>query len=638
ARIPSPALLARLAPNPQTKPASLVRARLGSALLATDDPEGAERVLAAAITGLSGATPHDAEERGIALYDLARAMERQGRLDSAAAAYRKVADARLFDAGSPDDLSLHGALARTLIWSNPAEARRLLDALLALPRERFGKSGDNYAQAQTLRGRVDLNDGNAAEAKRWFTLAAKTAGGAETTKVSVADVRIRGDLALANFKLNRMDEVQRNVAFSGAGSLVAEGLKVAANLPLPACAPITSLATDAVGVVEFTIDADGRVSGVTPIYASRGSGSATPGAIDDGPEVLFPQAVSNWSWNAADIAKLNPFWRQSVRVELRCFTSRAGGDPVEKSFRTESAEWLTRSGVRLLEGPLADGAAPLSVLRAELARREAAYGADSIQLIPLLNRLSGNGAVPAAERQVAGARRKALFIAVKAPAVMTGVPRLIEIESESATGRSRRERARIARDALLPLLAEQESAGAGETRIAMATRLRLAEAHDDLNALPASRALLDRIVSAPETLLPGGDPIRTAALLRLANQAAVAKDTVAAAAALAATGLSPEQCSLVDVRPQAVNASIGSSDFPLEARRWSTGGFVLIGYDITAAGKPVNLRTVVASPPFTFGPATEKAVARFEFRPVFRPDNSVGCTGNIQPVTFRVAS
>ncbi|MBC7522337.1 MAG: hypothetical protein H7268_14745, partial [Sandarakinorhabdus sp.] len=78
------ALLARLAPNSQTKAASLVRARLGSALLATDDPEGAERVLAAAVAGLSGATPQDAEERGIALSDLARAMERQGRLDSAA--------------------------------------------------------------------------------------------------------------------------------------------------------------------------------------------------------------------------------------------------------------------------------------------------------------------------------------------------------------------------------------------------------------------------------------------------------------------------------------------------------------------------------------------------------------------------
>jgi outer membrane biosynthesis protein TonB len=138
--------------------------------------------------------------------------------------------------------------------------------------------------------------------------------------------------------------------------------------------------------------------------------------------------------------------------------------------------------------------------------------------------------------------------------------------------------------------------------------------------------------------LPGGDPIRTAALIRRANQAAAAMDTATAAAALAASGLSPEQCSLVDVRPQAVNASIGTSTFPAEAMQWHTGGFVKVGYDITAAGKPVTVRTIVASPPFIFGPATEKAVARFEYRPVFRPDNSVGCTGHTQSVRFRVES
>ncbi len=171
----------------------------------------------------------------------------------------------------------------------------------------------------------------------------------------------------------------------------------------------------------------------------------------------------------------------------------------------------------------------------------------------------------------------------------------------------------------------------------MFTRLRLAEVTDEMRETAAARVLLERIIGAPEALLPGSDPIRTAALLRLSSIAAGAKDTATAAEALAATGLSPEQCSLVDVRPQAVNARLGSSAFPDEARRWGTGGFVRVGYDITAAGKPLGLRTIVASPPFIFGPATEKAVARFEYRPVFRPGSSVGCTGNIQSVRFMVA-
>jgi hypothetical protein len=37
-----------------------------------------------------------------------------------------------------------------------------------------------------------------------------------------------------------------------------------------------------------------------------------------------------------------------------------------------------------------------------------------------------------------------------------------------------------------------------------------------------------------------------------------------------------------------------------------------------------------------FGPATEKAVAQFKYRPVFRPGNTVGCTGSVRSVSYRV--
>lgn len=91
------------------------------------------------------------------------------------------------------------------------------------------------------------------------------------------------------------------------------------------------------------------------------------------------------------------------------------------------------------------------------------------------------------------------------------------------------------------------------------------------------------------------------------------------------------------MRPQAINRSVSESAFPDEARRWGTSGYASIGYDITPDGVPTNVRTVIASPPFIFGPATEKAVARFRFQPVFRPGNTVGCSGSVQTVTFRMA-
>nr|WP_310525275.1 hypothetical protein [Polymorphobacter sp.] len=635
ARAAFTALLTRFPPTSQGKAASLIRARLGSAMLDTGDAEAAEPLLKAAIAGFKGTTPQDAEERAMALYDLGRAQESQARLDSAAATYRQALDAKVFPAGDPSDIGLRAALARTLIWSNPAEARRLLDGLLALPKEKFGaKNFNSRALVETLRGRVELNNNNPGEARRWFTAAAKSAGGAETQRVSIADVRIRGDLALANYKLGRADEVQKYVAFSGAGSLASEGLTVASDMPLPSCAPLTGLATDAVAVVEFAIGADGRVSGVTPIYASRGNSEA---ARDQGPETLFPQAVRRWFWNTENVAKLDPFWRQAVRVELRCFNDRPAGDLVRSAFNRDRLAWYESVGINDTPEWPGNDAEVLPAMRAELARREKDHGAQSPQLLPALRDLAGNAAAPAADRRAAYDRWKALTRQQSPPVSLRTDLRLNEIMWDSQSAKSRAAALRFEREQQAALLAEVEAAGDGDSRAAMLVRLRLGETLDEQRDTSGARALFDRVAAAPESIMPAGDPIRTTALLRISNQAAAARDTATAATALAATGLTPEQCSLIDVRPQGINNSVGASAFPGEAQRWGTGGFARVGYDITADGKTTGVRTIVASPPFIFGPPTEKAIARFQYRPVFRSGNTIGCTGNAQTIRFRVA-
>lgn len=626
----------RFPPTSQGKAASLVRARLGAALLASGDAEAAEPVLTAALAGLKGSSAQDVDERASTMFDLARAQENRGALDSAAESYRGALAAGTLTAGSNPEIVARIGLARTLIWSQPDEARRLLDALLALPPATFGTAPDQVALLQTLRGRVELNAGQHAEARRWFTLAARSAGGSETRRISVADVRIRGDLAIANFKLGRMDEVQKYVALSGAGSLQSEGLTMASHMPLPPCAPLTGLAPDAVAVVEFAIGTDGRVSGATPIYADRGSGVIVAAVRDDGPEVLFPQAVRRWVWKTDDAARLQPFWRQAVRVELRCFTARPDRDPIDDAFDRDYTAWAATKGVRPMPDlPDNDGAA-LPAIRAELAAREASAGKDSLQLVEPLRWLAANAAAPDPDRHAASLRRLDLLSAAAAPASVVGRARVADIANAAYRAGGSRAGAAVLRDRLTPLLAETEAAGDGETRIAMYIRLRLAEAHDDLKGSQPSHALLDRIIAAPETVVAAGDPLRTATLLRLANQAAAARDAATATSALAATGLSPEQCALVDVRPQPVSAGVGDKSFPDEARRWSTGGYVRAGYDISAEGKTLNIRTIVASPPFIFGPATEKAVARFSYRPVFRPGNTIGCTGTTQSVRYRM--
>ena len=637
ARAAFTALLARFPAASAGRASSIVRARLGNMMLATGDPEAAEPLLTAAIAGFKGATPQDAEERATAGYDLGRAQEARGALDTAARTYRTVLGSRAFPADGLADIGLRASLARTLIWSDPAEARRLLDALLALPPEKLGSAREQRALLETLRGRVELNNNNPAEARHWFTIAARSAGGAETQKISIADIRIRGDLALANQMLGRLDEGQKYVAYSGAGALVNEGLTAAVAMPLPACAPLTGLATDAVAVVEFAIGADGRVSGVTPIYASRGSGESAGAAQDDGPEILFPKAVSRWFWNTEDVTKLDPFWRRSVRVELRCFNSRPDADPVRSAFRGEIIAWLEGLGVRDDPDWPDNDAAALPLVRAELARREQGDGRQSAQLLPVLMALTNNSAAPNTERRAAAARWQALARQHKPPLPVLTLDRLSEINWEADPIASRAATLKFKRQKIADLLSELDAGGDGDSRAAMLVRLRLGETLEEMRDYTGARALFERVTASPDSVLPAGDPIRTAALLRVANLAAAARDTAAAASAFAATGLTAEQCSLIDVRPQGINTSIGNKAFPSQSIRWGTGGFARVGYDITADGNTANVRTIVASPPFIFGASTEKAIAQFKYRPVFRPGNTIGCTGNAQTVNFRVA-
>lgn len=625
------ALLTRFSPGSQGKAANLVRARLGNALLATGDPEGAETQLVAAIAGFKGTTPQDAEERAAARFDLARAQETRIDFAAAAASYRALLADPVFTANFADEFGARAGLLRTLIWADPDEARRQADQLLAIPKDKFGKTTEPRALLEALRGRIELNAGNAAEAKRWFTMAAKSAGGATTRGVSIGDVRIRGDLALANFKLGNMTEVQRFAALSGAGQLLSEGLSIASEMPLPACAPLTGLAPDTVAVVEFSIADDGRTFDVAPVFVGQASGDS-----GDGPEILFARAVRNWSWAPERLRKLDPFWRQAIRVELRCFTTRTGGDAVEDSFFRENADWIKTMGLEPLpEFPPSDAVA-LPVIRAEIQRIEAKYGPQSPQLLRIVSALGSNSAAPAAERQAARARFLDLAIANKAPASVIMFARMKDLYWQSMNANNPAERYRKVRTNYLALIAEQEAAGSGDTRIAMYVRLKLVEIDDTAKASAASRALLDRIVAAPESLLPANDPIRISALLRLSNQAAAARDMAAAATALAATGLSPEQCALVDVQPQAINKSITEKAFPAMAIDWHTGGFARVGYDITAEGATTNVRTITASPPFIFGPGTEKAIARFRYQPVLRPGNTIGCSGSEYLQRFRV--
>jgi TonB family protein len=624
------ALLKRLPQAPGNRSAALVKARLGSALVLDGEPEAAEQLLSEAIAVLAKPTQADTEERTMALVDRAKAREAIGLFRGAAEDLRAAREAGLFPPGAVLDVTTKAALARVLIWSEPREAARLLDELAALPPATWGESRDALALVHALRGRVELNGPDPAAALPHLRRAAQLSGGTSSTRINLTDARVRGDLAIAYYLTGQREEQQRLVAYSGGGTAPAKGLGRAASQPLPACGEATELAPDDVAVVEFGIGDNGRVGAVTPVLVKR---AGAPAAGSPPPETLFVQAVRDWFWNVGDVAALDPFWRQAIRVELRCDSARPESNLVGSSMAAAAAQALDRLGVRP-RPPLPDNdAAALPLIRAELAAREAADGASSVQLLaPLMALSRSNSAAPAEERVAATRREITLLEAAGTEPGALAVARVWLAQAEGWDLR-KAQRERLVRDRLRPLLASEE-ARAPDARSTNYVRLTLAEAHDALREPAEASALLERIAATQEGALGRADPIRTAALLRLSNIAAAGRDMARAATALEATGLTPEQCALVDVRPEPRNMRVTSDDFPEMARRWGSSGFARVSYDITADGRPVNVRAVVASPPFTFAEATAKAAESFRFQPVFRPGNTLGCVGNSQNFRF----
>jgi tetratricopeptide (TPR) repeat protein len=619
------ALLGRLK-NPDSRAAGLVKARLGAALAQDGEPEAAIPLLDEALRILSADTAEDRSERVMLLVDRASAREALGLFGAAATDWR----AAMAEAGDkPDastDVMLRAGLSRALIWSDPAAARTEIDALLArMPQT--AETKDQRALVTLLRGRVELNAGDPKAAIGHFNAAAKLAGGTGSTRINRADMQVRGDLAIAHHLLRDIEAQQRLVAYSGAGGLVSEGLSNAAGMPLPPCGAATGLAPDDVAVIEFWIGDDGRVRTAVPIYAARGDGRRD--TADGGPATQFVQAVRQWYWRPADAAKIEPFWRQAVRVELRCSNARPEFDLVRDSFTDARSAALVRMGMAAPSVSGSTNAARLQPLKDELLRRTLAHGADSRELAGPLMALARNDAATTAERIGWMERSIRLLEAAGAPPEVLTVDR-VELAQLRAMDSSRT--MSTLRDALGPILAAEQVARP-DARTTNYVRLTLAEVQHELGARKQAEAQLQRISATPMEQLGRADPIRTAALLRLSNIAAARKDLDAAASALAATGLSPEQCAPVDVRPRAENKRVGEI-FPAEAARWRSGGLTRVEYDIATNGKAANVRTVVSSPPFVFGEASERGARQFRFEPVFRPGNETGCVGAQQGFRF----
>lgn len=578
-----------------------VRARKGRCLEATGQLALAEASLTWALAHLDPANDVSRVDVYYARMAMGRIRYRQNNFAAARSEFAAALPLANTDARQAPLIWL----ARAGTFEEQAAALVYADEALALA-EQVGREGrQSTAIARTVRARIYLNQGENATASRELLRAVTEQGGLDRS-VGASDIITRSDLALASILLNDPTQAQRYLAFTGTGQLGSAPFGGGGTIAPPPCGAETGLQPDDMAIVEFGIGADGAVTYATPIYLSRPS---------DARAAAFAETVRGWSWRAEDVSKISPLLRAITRVELRCSTALQTLDATAL-LESELNRWLVSQTV----APYEPAGSPLEILtatRAELASRRAANGGTPM-IQPLL--AIANSPLTSEDETVA-VLTEALDLAQAhhAPvAARTAIEMLLlgaRQKSEGGYG-----------DRMLRLLNQPEIAADAQSSAVI--RLMAAE----YSGASEAAALLN--IVANDARLPATDPLKVAALVRLANVQAAAGNVDAARVSYAATGLEAQQCALVDARPSMQRSGASSSDYPMEAMRWGFEGWTRVEFDILPNGHTASQRAVIAYPPLVFRRASVGIIEDARFTQSYRPDGNLGCGGAAQTIRF----
>lgn len=600
----------RLATNPRS--IGLVSVRKAEALTALGRDEEAEKALLSGLAALPENDPSLAEDRLLGRLALALINERALDYGEALRLYRHAHD----EAHEPSTrLRSMLGLIRTEMFYDGTAALANADRALALIASQPEGSKSLTGAVRILKGRTLLNLGRIKEGRAELETAVRELGGL-TLKVDAADISARSDLALAALLDKDRQAAQRYLAYTGAGRLP-DGFRMGEAMTPPACGGDGDLRPDDVAVVEFSIRPDGSVGTALPIYASREGDSA----------LAFARAVAQWSWTPEAMASVPTLFRLLTRVELRCTMADERPSPVDMLI-PDAERWLAARDVAPAPTLPDSDARQVKILVDELARRETQFGENAIQLLPILSGLASNRVISLEAANAHGRRAFAIARAHEAPPAVLG---FFGMKAASA-GFGRRIRAgKTTPPDLSALLAD--STIASDPRAEAAIRLTSAEMQYRWNK--DVRAAIAHLIAIRD--LPGLsplDPFRTAALARLSSLQFVSGQAEQAQESFRLSGLTANQCALLDTPPRKKSGSASSNDYPEEALNWGFSGWTAQEYDIRPDGKTTNVRTIVSYPPFVFGAAGNTIAKRLTFEKSFRPEGDLGCSGAIQRMVF----
>lgn len=423
------------------------------------------------------------------------------------------------------------------------------------------------ANARTLHARALMIHGQNAAAYAELKQAVADQGGL-TERVDLADVITRSDLALAALLNNDQSSARKYMAYTGAGRFEKAPLHFAQEMAPPMCGGAADLKLDDMAIIQFTIDDEGHVANVMPVYASHTGPMATE----------FARAVTGWSWRAEDAKKIPAFFRNAMRVEIRC-TNASWHPDVTDILQKEYRQFLAEKHPDMPSGK-------------GLTRDEELGWYDSARAV----------------LEKAGAPLAALtWLDVQRSQWRSGFK--LDYKKQRAELRT---------------LLEHPDVAADHT-VAGALKLLIAEPHYGLPSPPDAESLLTSV--ANDTALAEHDPLRTGAWLRLATLQSGNGNLSAARSSYTQSGVTAQECSMVDATPVLRRRIDSTLDFPDEALRWGFEGFVVAEFDIRPDGTTASQRAVVAYPPLIFGDPTVAGLKRVHYTQTYRPEGGLGCGG-----------
>lgn len=514
--------------------------------------------------------------------------------------------AALKDATGADRLAPLLSLSQVLAFDHDGQALRYVEEARALVTADPKADKKLVALVQTQYARVLLTEGRHKEAYAVLRDSLAKQGGL-TKRVTTSDITTRSDLAIAAMLNGDRDNARKYLAFAGAGTATADGFKKAASRESPQCSSLPGVTPNDFAIVEFSLSDTGEVLGVMPIYVPAGREVA----------LGFARAVRQWSWTPEAAKTLPPFFRQSIRIELRC--SRAGERPeVDAPLETAVNEWLSdQAGIRTqwAAQPYAR-----AWLLQDAAFRAAEATADRRAALAAALAVAANPAAPEAERKQRAERAAALAEALAAPTWVQVRAMLLAIGSNG----SDYEQENKLRRALLDRPAVQaDPLSRASIRMIVATSPRLLHRPRDADAL------LNAV--SEDQGLPERHPLRIAALIERANIAARKGDLAGARALFDRTGLTEQQCSMVGVRPAVRSFGDVNNDYS-----WiGFDGWVSMEFDIGAAGQPIAPRVISSYPPFIFDGASAEYFKAMRYMGSFRPSKGVACSAHQEWMTFK---